>query len=60
MHLSNTRGSNNPRSKIDEALALKIFNDPRPRKLIAEDHGLSRESVGKIKNKKRWRHIHTD
>lgn len=51
-------GSKNGNSKLTEDQAISIFNDTRPQRLIAIDHGVSQTVVHNIKSKKTWKYIH--
>lgn len=52
-------GAKNGNARITDLIAQKIFDDPRPRRLIAERYRVSLGTVQMIKNKRRWAHIHT-
>lgn len=53
----NLVGSEHPSSKITEAQAVMILNDPRKYQDIADEHGISIPLVGNIKNRRAWKHI---
>ena len=53
-----TRGERSKTAVLTDEIAMKIYLDPRPRKIIGEAYGTSESNVTNIKNKRRWRHIH--
>lgn len=56
------RGNNHHRSaaKINEEIALKIFNADGAQHKIAKMFGVCQQTVSKIKRKEYWSHIHGD
>ena len=52
------RGAKNPKSKINEKVAMEIYNDPRVHRKIADDYNVSGTLVSLIKSKQRWAHLH--
>jgi len=51
------KGELNGSAKLTEAAARAILADPRPHKLIAEEHGICKATVSHIKTGRLWRHI---
>lgn len=50
-------GSRHWNSKLTEAQAFAIYNDPRTQREIVADYGISRGTVSQIKNGQGWRHV---
>lgn len=50
-------GSAHPVSKLTESDIPKIRSDQRPSRVIAEDYGVSRDLIDKVKARKAWRHV---
>lgn len=53
------KGSRTANSKINESIAIEIFNARGTLKEIASKYGLFFSTVHKIKSKESWKHIHT-
>ena len=53
----NLVGSEHPSSKITEAQAVMILNDPRKYQDIADEYGISIPLVSHIKTGRAWKHI---
>lgn len=51
-------GVNQPLSKINDEIAMKIYTDERPHAEIANDYCVSKSTVSAVKTKRRWKHIH--
>jgi hypothetical protein len=51
------QGEGHGKAKLTNEQVLAIFHDPRQHKLIAEDYGIGRQQVSKIKSGERWGHI---
>lgn len=52
-----TKGESHGRAKLTQGEALAIRSDPRPRKIIAKEYGISDIQVGNIRRGKSWRHL---
>lgn len=52
------RGEEKPRAKLTNAQALKIRSSVGTLHSIAVIYGISKETVRKIKIRKRWKHVH--
>ena len=50
-------GESHPMSKLTEADIPAIRADKRSQRAIAAEYGVSRQQIGRIKNRKRWTHI---
>ena len=50
-------GTLNTNVKLQESDVLKIRNDNREAKVIAEQYGVSRTQIYRIKNRKLWKHL---
>lgn len=50
-------GSNHHSSKLTEEQVLDIIKDSRIHRLIAEEYGVSRRTIGKIKTGDAWSHV---
>lgn len=51
------RGEAHGNRKLTEQQVLEIRKDFRPHKDIAEDYPVHRDTIGKIKSHKTWRHL---
>ncbi len=51
------RGESHGRSKLTDAQILSIRSDPRPHRIIADEHGIFYTSVSKIKRRIAWAHV---
>ena len=51
------KGENHGRSKLCEAQITAIRADPRPQRVIAEAHEISKSHVSDIKRRKYWAHV---
>lgn len=51
-------GQMNSQSKLDDEMAMAIFMDGATHRSIADRFGVTKATVGKIKRKKLWTHIH--
>lgn len=51
------RGEKDGNAKLTEAAVISIRADRRPRRLIAADHGVSIDTVGRICRREAWRHV---
>lgn len=58
LHGTILRGSKNPTSKINESIALEIFNSTLSLLKTAKKYNVSKKLVLLIKQKKIWKHIH--
>lgn len=54
------KGSSHGGAKINEKIALEIFNRKGFARQIAKDFGVSETLVYSIKKKKNWKHIHNE
>jgi hypothetical protein len=52
------QGSNNGNAKLNEKLAMEIFNSKGTHKEIAENYNVNKTTVRMIKIKATWKHIH--
>lgn len=52
------KGSDAGAAKLTEDEALGIFHDKRLFRVIAADYGIHPTTVGFLKNKRTWKHIH--
>lgn len=50
-------GEDHGRAKLTEKQVLAIRADVRTQKVIAQEYGINKGTVGHIKNRKRWKHI---
>lgn len=55
--MSGMQGENNPNCKLTKDCVLKIFNDKRSARVIANEYGVSGGTVWKIKQKRIWTHV---
>lgn len=53
-----SKGVNRPDAKLNDEIALAIFNCQMPYKLIADQFNASLTAVKQIKTKRTWKHIH--
>lgn len=44
-------------AKLTKQAVIAIRADPRPQRIIADEHGIGQEAVSRIKSGKRWGHI---
>ena len=51
------RGEDHPNAKLTDAEILAIRADPRSGRIIANDYGISRIKVSRIKNRRVWAHV---
>lgn len=51
------KGSKNGRATLTEAQVIAIRNDPRWRRFVAADYGVSVQIVTSIKNRTTWKHL---
>ncbi|WP_170349632.1 HNH endonuclease [Ruegeria atlantica] len=54
------RGKMHGRSKLSEQQASDIIKDTRPHQVIADELGIARQTVSKIKSGERWAHLHEE
>ena len=48
------KGVDNANAKLSEEEVIEIYLDPRIHRIVAEDYGVSRDTVGKIKKGHTW------
>lgn len=58
--LIKTKGIKNKISKLNDEIALLIFNSSETYNKISNQYNISIATISLIKNKLRWKHIHTD
>jgi len=51
------KGGKNASAKLAKDQVLNIRDDKRTQRIIAEENGISQQTVSDIKNRKRWGHI---
>lgn len=51
------RGERHPRAKLTVSKVVAIRTDPRSARLIAEEHGVSRDLIRLIRARKVWAHV---
>jgi DNA invertase Pin-like site-specific DNA recombinase len=51
-------GAFNKRAKLTDEQACRVYYAQGSHRAIAKAHGISRATVGRIKTKKGWKHIH--
>jgi hypothetical protein len=52
------RGARHGRSRLSDKMALEIYRAKGTRQALADRYGVGRTTVGHIKRKETWRHIH--
>lgn len=51
-------GTSNPNAKINDEIAMAIYLAPWRQRIIAAKYNVNPSTVGKIKRKEAWKHIH--
>jgi len=51
------RGEGQPHSKLTDAQAIAIFNDPRIAREIAKDYPVCKTTINEIKRGRKWTHL---
>jgi hypothetical protein len=54
------RGEKNGQALLTEEQVRAILADPRTRKAIAAEYGLSAHTVGDVKTGRRWKHVYSE
>jgi hypothetical protein len=52
------KGVTNPNAKLNDKTAMEIFIAPWRQRIVAAKYGVNPSTVGKIKRKELWKHIH--